>query len=166
MLLLFFADEERTPPVFEALALRFEKYFLFTKMIDPSQNDLNSIGLGDRTISPPELFVLLATSGDPESARAVRFDPKMFGGMNYTKIMEFLFSVNGKFRHELPGANLAGTQQEAEMADIVAVEAKRFKIVHGTGGHDEVDIPSANDIFETDNLRFKVTKETVLRDEL
>lgn len=170
IVLFYIADEEQTPAVFKSLALRFEKYFLFSKIVKPSKGDLNSLGLGDMAISPPELFILLTTSGDPDSARAVRFDDEKYGGMNYTKIMEFLFSVNSRFRHELPGVNLANSQQEAEMSDVIEIEKKRFLILHGNEGATKFDHktepPKPEGITETGNFRFKVTKETGIRDEL
>lgn len=81
--------------------------------------------------------------------------------------MEFLFSVNGQFRHDLPGENFAHLQREAEMSDIVDIEEKRFQILHGASRARGVQFePRSDGRHSNEKIGFKVTKETGLRDEL
>ncbi|XP_045159679.2 uncharacterized protein LOC123525053 [Mercenaria mercenaria] len=156
-------DEDETPSVFKAIAKRFEKYFLFGKVVRPTSEDLRKLGLKDMYINPPELFVIITENGKAEKIDAIRFEVDKFGKMNYTAIMQFLFAVNGNFRHELPGDNMAQHQQEAEMADIIKIEERRFEILR-----DNEDHADAKPHFEEEqnNFNFKVTKHVGLKDEL
>lgn len=156
-------DEDETPSVFKAIAKRFEKYFLFGRVMRPTSDDLHKLGIADMYLNPPELFIIVTENGRPEKIDAIRFDTDRYGKMNYTAIMQFLFAVNGQFRHELPGFNMADQQQEAEMTDVIAIEEKRFEILRFIG--DKVEQTS---VVQEDQKGFnlKVSKHIEMKDEL
>ncbi|WAR24534.1 hypothetical protein MAR_038203 [Mya arenaria] len=121
--------EEETSSTFKALAKRFAKYFTFTKLVRPSSKQLKGIGIEQDNLDLPEMFVVITKEGQTNELNAVRFDKQKLGYFNYTNVMEFLFSVNNNYRHELPGDNLAHVRKHAEMIEIVNIEKKRFDIV-------------------------------------
>lgn len=157
-------DEDETPPVFKSIAKRFEKYFAFGRVVRPTPRDLQSLGLAGVYINPPELFVIVTQKGKADKVDAIRFDKGHTGAMNYTGILEFLFTINGQFRHDLPGDNMAQYQEEMEMTDIVKIEEKRFEILRDrkktvTGSRSPLE--NANSDFN-----FKVTRHVGMKDEL
>ncbi|KAH3829013.1 uncharacterized protein LOC127880805 [Dreissena polymorpha] len=125
-------DATNIYPYIRALAIRFEKYFTFVKVVKPTADDLKAIGLPEAPRSLPELFIITTKEKMINAFNAVRFDTDKFGVSSYTNIMEFLFAINNQYRHELPGDNRGSSQQEAEMADVVAIETKRFDIIFPT----------------------------------
>ena len=59
---------------------------------------------------------------------AVHFDKSTQGQFNYTNVMTFLFAINSEFRFKLPGENMSNRKTEAEMEDVVQIEAQRFEV--------------------------------------
>lgn len=157
------SDEDETPPVFKAIAKRFEKYFLFGRVVKPTSDDLRKLGLGDMYVNPPELFIIVTQNGKPEKVNAIKYDTNKFGNMNYTAIMQFLFAINGQFRYDLPGNNMAEQQQEAEMDDIIKIEEKRFEILRGKEHKTSLPEKMKDD---ANGIDFKITKHVGMKDEL
>jgi len=164
------SDEEDTPSVFKALAARFQRYFTFVKIVHPDDRDLQTLGIADKKkLSLPELFVLVTENGDPQAASVVRFETSRHGNLNYTSVLQFLFAVNVRLRHELPGNNRADEQKYVEMIDIIRIEEKRFRIINS--GHKENDTQLGHKSREkarlNENTALKTSpEEHVLRDEL
>lgn len=127
-------EEEETSVLWKALAVRFEKYFSFARIYKPSSEDLKAIGLEDFFIAPPALFVLVTEEGDAEKVSAIHYDKAKQGLMNYTNIMAYLFAINSEYRYKLPGDNQSNQKTEAEMEDVIQIEAQRFDI-HVQGGN-------------------------------
>ena len=111
------------------MSARFAKYFYFGKIVNPSEEDKKELGIGEQELALPSLYVMVSVDGTLQSINAVKFDESKYGNMNYTNVVQFLFAINWQFRHLLPGKNLADSQQEAEMSDIVKIEEKRFDIM-------------------------------------
>ena len=125
-----FSEESEASVLWKALAIRFEKYFSFARIYKPSSDDLKAYGLEQFFIDPPALFVLVADEKNLEKVNAVHFDKSKQGQFNYTNVMTFLFAINSEFRFKLPGENQSNQKTEAEMEDVVQIEAQRFE-VHG-----------------------------------
>lgn len=80
--------------------------------------------------------------------------------MNYTSIVQYLFQINTNFRHDLPGNNMAGIQEVAEMADVLEIESKRFEIVRDDDRKEPIDLK------DTSGGRIKYKTEVGVKDEL
>lgn len=89
---------------------------------------MKAIGLQEYFIDPPALFVLVPDEENLEKVNAIHFDTAKQGQMNYTNVMTFLFAINSEFRYKLPGDNRSNQKTEAEMEDIVQIEAQRFEV--------------------------------------
>ncbi|XP_060585058.1 uncharacterized protein LOC132741002 [Ruditapes philippinarum] len=156
-------DEDETPSVFKAIAKRFEKYFLFGRLVRPTSEDLHSLGLKGVYINPPELFVIVTKNGEADQIEAIRFEEEKFGKMNYTSILQFLFVINGNFRHDLPGNNMAQNQQEAEMADVIQIEERRFEILRDVKERSK-EKPTVEE--DSNGFNIKISKHVGFKDEL
>ena len=108
--------------------MRFEKYFLFGRVVRPTQKELKALGLGDKYISLPALYTIVTEDGHADKMNVIKYDVDSYGDMSYTKVMMYLFAVNGQFRHSLPGENKSDSQKEAEMSDILKIEGERFEV--------------------------------------
>lgn len=160
---ILITDNEETPSVFKAIAKRFEKYFAFGKVVKPTSKDLKSLGLDSFYLKPPELFVLVTQNGKADKIDAIRFDKYRMGEMNYTSVMEFLFAINGQFRHDLPGDNMASHKQEMEMSDVIQTEQKRFEILRGS----KKTVQNEEKLQDkSPDVNFKVTTHVGVKDEL
>lgn len=157
-------DENETPSLFKAIAQRFERYFRFGRMTRPSADDLRTLGLQSIYINPPALFVIVTRNGKLDNFSAVEFDVNSSGDMNYTSIMQFLFSINTQFRHELPGDNQSHNQREAEMGDIIRIEEKRFEIF--LNGQNRVVDKFESSTIPENNIYLKASRIDRSKDEL
>ena len=136
---------------------------MFARLVRPTSEDLDNVGLKGLYIHPPELFVIITKDGQAEKIDAIRFEEEKFGKMNYTSILQFLFVVNSHFRHDLPGINMAQNQQEAEMSDVIRIEEKRFEILRDSKDHVKANTKVEDD---SNGFTFKMTKHVGLKDEL
>lgn len=164
---LFLSEEEETSVLWKALAVRFEKYFSFARIFKPSSEDLKNIGLENFFIAPPALFVLVTDEGDAEKVSAIHYDKAKQGLMNYTNVMTYLFAINSEYRYKLPGENQSNQKTEAEMEDVIQIEAQRFDI-HVQGGNGSSKEQKNKDGDE-ENIELKITPGTVFtssKDEL
>ena len=151
------SDDDGTSDLFKAVSVRFEKYFNFGKIGKPTEAETKDLGIADSDVQIPSLYVMVSVDGSIETISAIKFDESRFGAMNYTNVMQFLFAINSQYRHFLPGNNFASRQQEAEMADILKIEEKRFDIrfPKASGNH------SKKQVAETIKLTPTVTKHVV-----
>lgn len=158
-------EENEASVLWKALAIRFEKYFSFARIYKPTGEDLKAFGLEKFFIDPPALFVLVADEGNLEKMNAVHFDKSKQGQFNYTNVMTFLFAINSEFRFKLPGENQSNQKTEAEMEDIVQIEAQRFEVQSQSDNESPKDgsgeAPTAENV---QKIRFSATSE--LREEL
>ncbi|KAL5022703.1 hypothetical protein ScPMuIL_001858 [Solemya velum] len=125
-------DAEETPPTVKAVANRFKKYFNFAKILNPTQEDFQKLGItedfrGDNLI----LAVLVNREGGEQlEFNLVLYDRKTMGQeMTYPNILQFLFAINREYRFTLPGENLSNEKTIAEMEDVIVIEQKRFNIL-------------------------------------
>ena len=130
--LFFFTDELHTPAIFKSLALRLERYFAFGTVHNPRPEDLKDFGIGgDHFIDIPS-FLILVAKREKESVKiqfdAVHYNVAERGEMNYTNVMQFLYTANHKFRHYLPGDNQSNKKEVARMLDVIEIEQERFDL--------------------------------------
>ena len=159
-----FSEESEASVLWKALAIRFEKYFSFARIYKPSSDDLKVFGLEQFFIDPPALFVLVADEKNLEKVNVVHFDKSKQGQFNYTNVMTFLFAINSEFRFKLPGENQSNQKTEAEMEDVVQIEAQRFEVQGQSDKKSSIDGSSKLSKDETvENIRFSATE---LKEEL
>ncbi|XP_046336458.2 uncharacterized protein LOC124118398 [Haliotis rufescens] len=127
---VFITEERESSAMMKALSLRFQKYFNFGKIAQPSSAGLRGLGMERFSKDIPTLLVLMANGENMESPQfnAIPFDKKAMGELNYPNILAFLFSVNREFRHLMPGENGSDRRETVEMDDIVKIESLRFDV--------------------------------------
>ncbi|XP_061192664.1 uncharacterized protein LOC133200868 [Saccostrea echinata] len=133
--LLLLTEETETPVLFKAVSYRFKRYFNAARVVKPTLDDYNALGMEDSFFDTPLLFILLPDVKDKGTKKtqdlgfsAVMFETKRMGDLNYPNILRFLFGVNNSYRHTLPGDNQSNDQEVSEMSDIVKIESKRFEM--------------------------------------
>ena len=129
---------------------------------------MKAIGLEDFFIAPPALFVLVTDEGNAEKVSAIHYDRAKQGLMNYTNVMAYLFAINSEYRYKLPGENQSNQKTEAEMEDVIQIEAQRFDI-HVQGGNGSSNKEQKNNDGDEENIELKTTPGTVFtssKDEL
>lgn len=125
-------DEAETSPTVKAVANRFKRYFNFAKIINPTEEDFENLGITDDfSANRPLLAILVNKEGGKElEFQLVLYDRKTMGPeMTYPNIIQFLFAINREYRFTLPGENLSNDKTVAEMEDVMTIEQKRFKIL-------------------------------------
>lgn len=130
--LVFFTNEDESPSFMKALGIRFQKYFNFARMVIPTVEDMRAIGLQDEIVEMPSLYVLVTPDSGPMeeiSFSAIEYRANLMGAMNYPNVLQFLFTVNHQFRHQLQGDNKSRDKAIMNMEDIIEIEQKRFNIL-------------------------------------
>ena len=154
--IFIYTEEEETSILWKALAIRLEKYFNFARIYKPSVDDLKSLGLKEFFVAPPALFVIVSEDERFTKVNAIHYETAKQGIMNYTNVMTFLFVINSEYRYNLPGDNQSNQKTEAEMEDVILIEAERFDIkVQGRNRSLKEDKEE-----QTDTIAFKSTEET------
>lgn len=132
----YISEETDTPVLFKAVSYRFKKYFNAARIVRPTLDDFEALGMEDSFFETPLMFILLPEVNDKGTKAtkdmgfsAVMFDTKKMGDLNYPNILQFLFGVNNSYRHTLPGDNQSNDQEVAEMSDLGNIESKRFEMV-------------------------------------
>ncbi len=137
-----FSDSNGISPVFKSLAIRFENYFYFNVMKNPSEEDLKAIGIRDHDgratqIKVPGFLVMVIggmEKGEPDIS-IMKYDVHENGPMQYSHLMKFLFSVNEKYRPIIAGDY--ASQKDLLMVDILEIERRRFNIGFKDGAKDD-----------------------------
>ncbi|KAJ8306532.1 hypothetical protein KUTeg_017077 [Tegillarca granosa] len=130
---IMFTDELQSPMLLKGLANRFQKYFNFGCIIQPTFKDYEYLGI-EEFVETPLIMVLIPrkpgiTLSDKLEFSALQYNEKTMGKMDYPNVMQFLFAVNNQYRYWLPGDNQSNSKEEAEMSDIVEKEQLRFNIL-------------------------------------
>ncbi|XP_067677882.1 uncharacterized protein [Haliotis asinina] len=128
---VFITEEKESSAMMKALSLRFQKYFSFGRIVQPSASGLRGLGMEKFYKDMPTLLVLMASGGESMESpqfNAIPFDKKAMGEFNYPNILAFLFSVNREFRHLIPGDNGSDRRETVEMDDVVEIESLRFDV--------------------------------------
>ncbi|KAL3869684.1 hypothetical protein ACJMK2_042346 [Sinanodonta woodiana] len=163
---LIVTDEQEALTLHKALAVRYEKYFIFGRIVKPGPDELQKLGLTKIYFEPPAIFVLLAQRdnkivSDNFQFSTVQYDKLKMGEMNYTNIIQFLFAVNGQYRYLLPGTSLSDQKTEAEMEDILQIEGQRFQItfsdVRSASNGSKKAMPTKEQ--KSDDMKFEFKKE-------
>lgn len=119
--------------MFRALALRFERFFNFRVLRDPSVEKMQRLKLPSNfAYQVPGLLVLvLENFQDParHNFYAVQFDKtKMGGELNYASALMFLLQINSRFRSTLPEDNGAADLEMVRADEVLREERKVFEI--------------------------------------
>ena len=76
--------------------------------------------------------------------------------------MTFLFAINSEFRYRLPGENLSNQKTEAEMEDVVEIEAQRFEVQSQSDNKSAVKEENASSkLLDKENVSNKKIPDTV-----
>ena len=76
--------------------------------------------------------------------------------------MTFLFAINSEFRYKLPGENLSNQKKEAEMEDVVEIEAQRFEVQGQSDNKSAVKEENASSkLLDKENVSNKKIPDTV-----
>ena len=124
-----FVADAMPPPLFRAVALRFQKYFNFGLITNPSLDDLKVLGLQNIYFDFPSLIVMVTTDPINPQLNAIIYNTEEMGEMNYPNLVRFLFYVNNEYRYLLPGENQSNEEEVATMSDILKIEEERFQFV-------------------------------------